>query len=118
MAATSSERRTVFGSLESVHRFSAGLVLGPQRLSGFRIDQMNSRADRTCYGPKRIVFILGRVARDKALHAIAGHRTSIEESGHKIVIEGLARVINSGNLRRTGHPRGTRIVGCCTQDLF
>jgi len=56
----------------------------PSDISGFRIDQVNSRTDCAGYGLKRLVIVAGKIVGDKTLHVVSGHRTSVDEGSHYV----------------------------------
>ena len=51
-------------------------------LSGFRIDQMNTRADEARYGFIGIGTVIGRFVGDPALHLHAGIGAAVDERCH------------------------------------
>jgi hypothetical protein len=60
-----------------------GLILvSPKHLAGFRIDQVQPRANRAGDGLINVAFAFGRIVSDPALHVQTRIRAAVDEGRH------------------------------------
>ena len=58
--------------------------IGPEHPPGFRIDQVQPRANRAGDRLISLAFAFGRIVSDPALHVHACIRAAVDERGHRV----------------------------------
>jgi hypothetical protein len=92
------------------HRYAAPFKLAligvsPKHLAGFRIDQVQPRANQAGNRLISIAFALGRIVSDPALHVHARIRAAEDKSGHSKTIAPLRTIpFDSYQSRTAGRP--------------